>query len=95
MDTKRDDIRARAFTDLPRRRVTAVSKGFSGEGYEGWVEEPAQRVRISDVRMVDLAEAAPVEFGDEIWPRQWIYAKNRRQSLLRPMATPTISLPHN
>ena len=37
--------------------VTAVSKGFSGEGYEGWVEEPAQRVRISDVRMVDPAAA--------------------------------------
>jgi len=45
------------YIDLPRRRVTAVSKGFSGEGYEGWVEEPAQRVRISDVRMVDLAAA--------------------------------------
>lgn len=45
------------YIDLPRRRVTAVSKGFSGEGYEGWVEEPAQRGRISDVRMVDLAAA--------------------------------------
>lgn len=45
------------YIDLPRRRVTAVSKGFSGEGYEGWVEKPAQRVRISDVRMVDLATA--------------------------------------
>jgi hypothetical protein len=45
------------YIDLPRRRVSAVSKGFSGEGYEGWVEEPAQRVRISDVRMVDLAAA--------------------------------------
>ncbi|HQZ00729.1 MAG TPA: hypothetical protein PLQ63_12095, partial [Propionicimonas sp.] len=45
------------YIDLPRRRVTAVSKGFSGEGYEGWVEEPAQRVRISDVRMVDPAAA--------------------------------------
>lgn len=45
------------YIDLPRRRVTAVSKGFSGADYEGWVEEPAQRVRISDVRMVDLAAA--------------------------------------
>lgn len=45
------------YIDLPRRRVTAVSKGFSGEGYEGWVEEPAQRVRISDVRTVDPAAA--------------------------------------
>lgn len=45
------------YIDLPRRRVTAVSKGFSGEGYEGWVEEPELRVRVSDVRMVDLAAA--------------------------------------
>ena len=35
------------YIDLPRRRVTAISKGFSGEGYEGWVEEPAQRFRIT------------------------------------------------
>jgi hypothetical protein len=45
------------YIDLPRRRVTAVSKGFSGEGYEAWVEEPDLRVRISEVRMVDSAAA--------------------------------------
>jgi len=45
------------YIDLPRRRVTSVSKGFSGEEYEGWVEDSAQRVRISDVRMVDTAAA--------------------------------------
>jgi hypothetical protein len=45
------------YIDLPQRRVTAVSKGFSGEGYEGWVEEPERRVRVSDVRMVDLVAA--------------------------------------
>lgn len=37
--------------------MIAASKGFSGEGYEGWAEEPELRVRVSDVRMVDLAAA--------------------------------------
>ncbi|WP_425259191.1 hypothetical protein ACPOLB_27130 [Rubrivivax sp. RP6-9] len=45
------------YIDLPRRRVSAVLKGFSGKGCEGWVEEQAQRVRVSDVRMVELAAA--------------------------------------
>lgn len=47
----------RGFIDLPRRRVSASARGFSGEDYEVWVEEPAERVRVSLARVHDHATA--------------------------------------
>jgi len=47
----------RGYIDLPRRRITASARGFSGEDYEVWVEEPAERVRVSLAHMRDNAMA--------------------------------------
>lgn len=42
---------------LPRRRMSRTARGFSGEGYEVWVEEPSERVTVVDARMRDHATA--------------------------------------
>ena len=45
------------FMVLPRRRMSRTAKGFSGEGYEVWVEEPAERVAVVGARLRDHATA--------------------------------------
>ncbi|MEO9231566.1 MAG: hypothetical protein ABI216_21810 [Devosia sp.] len=43
--------------DLPRRRMSRNAKGFSGEGYEVWVEEPAERIAVAGATLHDYATA--------------------------------------
>lgn len=45
------------FIDLPQRRMSATAKGFSGQGYEVWVEAPAARVSIVSAALHDHATA--------------------------------------
>ncbi len=45
------------FIDLPRRRMSATAKGFSGQGYEVWVEAPAARVSVVSAALHDHATA--------------------------------------
>lgn len=42
---------------LPRRRMSRTARGFSGEGYEVWVEEPSERVTVVTARLRDHATA--------------------------------------
>jgi hypothetical protein len=42
---------------LPRRAVTARTKGLSGRDYEVTIEAPAQTVRVAESRMLDVATA--------------------------------------
>jgi hypothetical protein len=51
------------WIDLPRRRITGRVAGLSGEYHEAWVEQPAARLRISDVTYRDSANAL-VTFDD-------------------------------
>lgn len=50
-------LRERGFIDLPRRALLGNAKGFSGQDYQVWVEEPAERVHLSTARMRDHATA--------------------------------------
>lgn len=43
--------------ELPRRRMSRKARGFSGEGYEVWVEEPAERIVIVGATLHDYATA--------------------------------------
>lgn len=43
--------------DLPRRKMSGIAKGFSGEGYEVWVEEPAERIAVVGAALQDYATA--------------------------------------
>lgn len=43
--------------ELPRRRLSRTAQGFSGEGYEVWVEAPPERVAITSARLRDHATA--------------------------------------
>lgn len=43
--------------DLPRRRMSRTATGFSGEGYEVWVEAPAERIAIVSAALHDYATA--------------------------------------
>ncbi len=43
--------------ELPRRRMSRKARGFSGEGYEVWVEEPAERISIVGATLHDYATA--------------------------------------
>lgn len=45
------------FIDLPKRRMSATAVGFSGAGYEGWVEAPAKRAYIIGAVLQDHATA--------------------------------------
>lgn len=45
------------FIDLPRRRMSRTAQGFSGEGYEVWVEKPAERVPVISAAFHDYATA--------------------------------------
>ena len=45
------------FITLPRRQMSRSAKGFSGEGYEVWVEEPAERIAVVGARLRDHATA--------------------------------------
>ena len=57
--------------ELPRRRRSAQAQGISGETHEGWVEVPAVRVRITDMRIQDRTEAVlTLEDGREL--RVWL-----------------------
>lgn len=47
----------RGFIDLPRRRMSSNAVGFSGQGYEGWAEMPAQRILIHGAVLYDHATA--------------------------------------
>lgn len=42
---------------LPRRRMSRTAQGFSGDGYEVWVEEPSERVTVVGARLRDHATA--------------------------------------
>jgi hypothetical protein len=50
-------LREIGVIDLPRHEVGANAVGFSGAGYEGWAEAPAETVAISRAHMVDHATA--------------------------------------
>lgn len=50
-------MRSIGFIDLPRRRLSARSVGFTGQGYEGWMDLPPERVQVSTVQRVDHATA--------------------------------------
>lgn len=50
-------LREIGVIDLPRHKVGANAEGFSGAGYEGWAEAPAETVTISRAHMVDHATA--------------------------------------
>ena len=43
--------------ELPRRRISRTAQGFSGDGYEVWVEEPSERVTVFGARLRDHATA--------------------------------------
>lgn len=43
--------------ELPRRRMSRTAQGFSGQGYEVWVEAPAMRVKVLGARLYDHATA--------------------------------------
>lgn len=45
------------FIDLPRRTMSRTAIGFSGQGYEIWVEEPSERRVITNARLHDHATA--------------------------------------
>lgn len=45
------------YIDLPKRRMSRWAKGFSGEGYEGWVELPPERARITGASLADRVTA--------------------------------------
>lgn len=45
------------FIELPRRRMSRTAQGFSGEGYEVWVEEPSERVTVVGAKLRDHATA--------------------------------------
>lgn len=50
-------LQEQGFIDLPRRRMSAHAVGFSGQGYEGWLEKPAERVSITRAVLHDHATA--------------------------------------
>lgn len=43
--------------ELPRRRISRTAQGFSGEGYEVWVETPPERAVITGASLRDHATA--------------------------------------
>lgn len=45
------------FIELPRRTMSRTATGFSGQDYEVWVEEPAERRVVSGARLHDYATA--------------------------------------
>lgn len=45
------------FIELPRRAMSRTATGFSGQDYEVWVEEPAERRVVSGARLHDYATA--------------------------------------
>ena len=48
---------ANGFIELPRRAMSRTATGFSGQDYEVWVEEPAERRVVSGARLRDCATA--------------------------------------
>ena len=48
---------ANGFIELPRRAMSWTATGFSGQDYEVWVEEPAERRVVSGARLHDYATA--------------------------------------
>jgi len=47
----------RGIIELPRRRMSRTAMGFSGEGYEVWVEAPAEQIVIVGAALQDYATA--------------------------------------
>ncbi len=45
------------FIDLPRRVISRTATGFSGQGYEIWVEEPAERRMVRSALLHDHVTA--------------------------------------
>lgn len=43
--------------DLPRQRMSRTASGFSGEGYEVWVEAPAEHIAVVGAALHDYATA--------------------------------------
>lgn len=50
-------LHEQGFIDLPRRTMSRTATGFSGRGYEVWVEAPAERGMIGSARLLDHATA--------------------------------------
>lgn len=45
------------FIELPRRTMSRTATGFSGEGYEVWVEKPAERRAVTHAQLLDRVTA--------------------------------------
>lgn len=45
------------FIELPRRTMSRTATGFSGEGYEVWVEAPAERRVVKHAQLLDRVTA--------------------------------------
>lgn len=45
------------FIELPRRTMSRTATGFSGEGYEVWVEKPAERPAVKHAQLLDRVTA--------------------------------------
>lgn len=53
--------------ELPRRRMSGTAQGFSGQGYEVWVEAPGERVALRGAVLRDHATALlTLEDGREL-----------------------------
>jgi len=50
-------LQEQGFIDLPRRTMSRTATGFSGQGYQVWVEAPAERRMIKGARLQDHATA--------------------------------------
>lgn len=45
------------YIDLPSRRISGSTQGFSGEHYTVWIESPAERRSINQLKLVDRTTA--------------------------------------
>lgn len=50
-------LQVSGFIELPRRAMSRTATGFSGKGYEVWVEEPAERIAVRGSRLLDRVTA--------------------------------------
>lgn len=54
---------AGGWLELPRRRISASTMGFSGVTYDAWIEQPAEKLHISQVSYRDRTQAV-ITFDD-------------------------------
>ena len=50
-------LQENGFIELPRRAMSRTASGFSGKGYEVWVEEPSERRSVRCSRLLDRVTA--------------------------------------